>query len=172
MDNLTIRLASDLTIDSIVDGPGLRCVLWTQGCPHHCPGCHNPHTHDETKGEIVKVSEVIEKIKNTRLQSGLTLSGGEPFMQPLPLIEIVKEAKKLHMNIWAFTGYTFEELLKDEDKRKLLSLIDVLVDGKFVESQKSIHLRFKGSKNQRIIDVAKSLETNTVVPSTYENNVD
>ena len=172
MDSLSIRLASNLTIDSIVDGPGLRTVIWTQGCPHLCPGCHNPQTHDKAKGIEVNINEVIEELKKTKLQTGLTLSGGEPFDQPFPLIEIVKEAKKLHMNIWAFSGYTFEQIKNDKDKLELLKLVDVLVDGRFIESQKDYRLKFKGSKNQRIIDVPKSLETNSIVLSSYENTVD
>lgn len=158
-----LRLASDITFDSIVDGPGLRCVIWTQGCYHNCKGCHNPQTHDVNGGMEVEVSSVIEKIENSNLQSGLTLSGGEPFLQAESLIPIVKAAKKKKMNIWAFSGFTFEQLLQDEKKKKLLEEIDVLVDGKFEIDKKDYRLYFKGSHNQRIIDVQKSIKENKVI---------
>lgn len=158
-----IRLASNITFDSIVDGPGLRCVIWTQGCYHNCEGCHNPQTHDVNGGIEVDVNEIIEKIKNSHLQSGLTLSGGEPFLQAEVLLPVVLAAKKKNMNIWAFSGFTFEQLLKDETKKNLLKEIDVLVDGKFILAQKDYRLYFKGSHNQRIIDVKASLKENQVV---------
>ena len=165
-----LRLASPLQQDSIVDGPGMRCVIWTQGCPHHCIGCHNPQTHDESGGFLVSVDTVIEQMKQMKLQSGITFSGGEPFLQSEALCEVAKAAKQLHWNLWAYSGYTFEELLSDESKRKLLSYLDVLVDGKFIEAQKDYRLRFKGSKNQRIIDVQASLHEHTVILSAYDHD--
>lgn len=164
-----LRLASPIQQDSIVDGPGIRMVIWTQGCEHHCPGCHNPQTHDLGGGMLYEVEDCIEQIKEAPLQSGLTLSGGEPFLQAEALIPIVKAAKEKGLNVWAYSGFTFEALLKDQKKRQLLELLDVLVDGKFIEAQKDYRLKFKGSKNQRIIDVAKSLKQNTVILSSYDD---
>ncbi|SHH47308.1 anaerobic ribonucleoside-triphosphate reductase activating protein [Tepidibacter thalassicus] len=165
---MRIRLAASLTIDSIVDGPGLRTVIWTQGCKHKCKGCHNPSTHDFNGGFEVEVEDIINKIKKLKLQRGITLSGGEPFEQPDPLIEICKEAKKLGFDIWAYSGYTFEQLTDTKNSRyfkwkTLLEYIDVLVDGKFVESKKNSLLMFRGSTNQRIIDVPKSLKSKKAV---------
>lgn len=166
----SIRLASNLQRDSIVDGPGLRMVLWTQGCPHNCVNCHNPQTHDPYAGMEVEVETIIEEIKQIRLQSGLTLSGGEPFQQSSSLIPIVEFVKKeMHLNVWAYSGYTFEELMQDEEKKALLTKIDVLVDGRFIDELKDYRLRFKGSKNQRIIDVQKSLQEHKVILSHYDD---
>lgn len=159
---MEIKLASNLSFDSIVDGPGLRTVIWTQGCPHNCKGCHNPQTHDFNKGFKVNTEDIIAQIKNTRLQRGITISGGEPFMQVEPLIEIVKEIKKdTNFDIWIFSGYTIEELTSNKNKDKnieLLRYVDVLVDGKFEEDKKDIDLIFRGSSNQRVIDVKKTFE--------------
>ncbi len=159
---MKIRLASSITMDSIVDGPGLRAVLWTQGCHHKCKNCHNPQTHDFHGGFEVAVEEVIEEINKLKLQRGITLSGGDPFEQPEALIEICKETKKLGLDIWAYTGYTFEELMDIKNPKyfkwaHLLEYIDVLVDGRFIEEKKDLLLKFRGSRNQRIIDVRKSL---------------
>lgn len=165
---ITIRLASKLQQDSIVDGPGIRCVIWTQGCPHHCTGCHNPQTHDINGGMIVSIEDIIHEMQNMKLQTGITFSGGEPFLQAKALLDIAKEAKKLHWNIWAYSGYTFEEIIDQPSMKELLSWIDVLVDGKFIEDQKDYRLRFKGSKNQRIIDVQASLAQDKIVLSAYD----
>lgn len=170
MESKKLRLASKLTYDSIVDGPGIRMVLWTQGCPHHCPGCHNPQTHDTQGGVEEETSVVIQAIHDAHLQTGLTLSGGEPFDQPAALLDIVKEAKKDGLSIWAYSGYLFEELMKDSARRMLLEEIDILVDGRFMEDQKDYRLRFKGSKNQRIIDVQESLKIQAVVISSYDES--
>ncbi len=163
-----LRLASAIQQDSIVDGPGIRMVIWTQGCEHHCKGCHNPQTHDINGGTLYEVEDCIRQIKEAPLQSGLTLSGGEPFLQASALIPIVKAAKEKGLNVWAYSGFTYEALLEDKEKFALLKLLDVLVDGKFIESLKDYRLTFKGSKNQRIIDVPASLKQNTVVLSAYD----
>lgn len=164
---MKIRLASSLTQDSIVDGPGLRTVLWTQGCLHACPGCHNPDTHDLNAGMEVDVQDVIAKMREIKLQKGITLSGGEPFLQPEPLLLIAKEAKELGWDVWSYTGFRYEWLLdkrnpRYEANRALLEYVDVLVDGKFVLEKKDFRLKFRGSSNQRVIDVRKSLENNSV----------
>lgn len=165
-----LRLASQLQQDSIVDGPGVRCVLWTQGCPHHCPGCHNPHTHVNHGGIEVPLQDVLNQMKEMKLQSGITFSGGEPFLQADLLIEVAKLAKTLHWNCWAYSGFIYEEIIKNETMKEFLSHLDVLVDGKFVETKKDYRLRFKGSSNQRIIDVQASLKQGKVVLSTYDDD--
>lgn len=165
MDNKTIRLASPLQEDSFVDGPGVRMVVWTQGCIHHCKNCHNAQTWDLEGGNIYSVEDIQKQISESHLQTGLTLSGGEPFLQVEPLLEIVKTAKEKGLDIWAYSGFTYEELLVDEIKSQLLSQLDVLVDGKFIEELKDYRLVFKGSKNQRIIDVQASLTSGEVILS-------
>lgn len=160
---MKIRLADDnLLTDSIVDGEGLRAVLWTQGCSHNCKGCHNPETHDFNKGVLVEVDEVKQLIKDLTLQDGITFSGGDPFFQPEPCIEIAKFAKEEGLNVWAYTGFLFEDLIKNEKMREFLNYIDVLVDGKFELENKSLNLKFRGSTNQRIINVPRSLKMGKV----------
>lgn len=165
---MEIRLASPIQYDSIVDGEGMRAVLWTQGCPHKCPGCHNPITHDFDGGFITDVEFLKEELSaNMKYQDGITLSGGDPFMQVSAVLEIAKHVKSLGKNVWAYTGFTFEKLLEISEKNprmlELLNNIDVLVDGKFIQEEKSLDLYYKGSRNQRIIDVSKSLEIGSVV---------
>ncbi|MGL6108100.1 anaerobic ribonucleoside-triphosphate reductase activating protein [Romboutsia sp.] len=159
---MKIRLSSHLSFDSIVDGPGLRMVVWTQGCTHKCSECHNPQTHDLNGGYEVDIDEIITNIKGRKLQRGITLSGGEPFLQQEPLEKIAKEAKNSNLDVWAYTGFTFEQLLDSKNPHyfknlNLLNQIDILVDGKFIYEKRDINLRFRGSSNQRIIDVQKSL---------------
>ena len=158
-----IRLSSALLVDSIVDGKGLRVVVWTQGCPHRCEGCHNPNTHSFTGGKEYDTSSIIEQMSKYGYHDGVTFSGGEPFEQTAPLIEIAKAARKLDWNIWCYTGYLFEDLLNDSDKLALLKEIDVLIDGPFILSQRSLSKPFIGSLNQRIIDVQSSLKNDKVI---------
>ena len=146
-----LRLASKLQEDSIVDGPGVRMVLWTQGCLHGCPRCHNPQTHDVNGGIMVATQDIIKQMQEAKLQTGLTLSGGEPFLQSKELLAIAIEAKNLKLNIWAYTGFTYEQIIANPDQKALLEQLDVLVDGKYMEAQKDYRLLFKGSKNQRIV---------------------
>ncbi len=163
-----LRLASPIQYDSIVDGPGMRMVIWMQGCDYHCPGCHNPQTHDHNGGTLYDVQDCIQAIQDAHLQSGLTLSGGEPFLQAEALVPIVLAAKQRGWNVWAFSGSTFEALYANPTKRALLELLDVLVDGRFVQELRDYRLKFKGSKNQRIIDVQESIRQNQVVLSKYD----
>ena len=160
---MKIRLAADLQPDSIVDGEGIRTVVWTQGCPHQCKGCHNPQTHDFNGGVEVDVEEVVEALKEVRNQDGITLSGGDPVCQSEACYEISKAAHEMGLNVWCYTGFTYEAMLQNPSRRKLLEEIDVLVDGKFVLEEKSYDLYFKGSRNQRIIDVQRSLKEERVV---------
>lgn len=160
---MKIRLAADLQPDSIVDGEGIRTVLWTQGCPHACKGCHNPQTHSFEDGVEVDVEEVIEALREIKHQDGLTLSGGDPVCQSEACYEISKAAHEMGLNVWCYTGFTYEMMLQNPSKRKLLEQIDVLVDGKFILEEKSYDLHFRGSRNQRIIDVQRSLKEEKVV---------
>ena len=162
---MKIRLAASLQPDSIVDGEGIRTVLWTQGCAHQCYGCHNQETWDFKGGFSVDVDEVIDEINKLEGQDGITLSGGDPMYQVAACLEIVKHCKSINLNVWCYTGFTFEELLKMNNPKvlELLSYIDVLVDGPFVLKQRSLDLKFRGSENQRVIDVPNSLKENTVV---------
>ena len=162
---MKIRLAADLQTDSIVDGLGIRTVIWTQGCSHNCPMCHNPGTHDFDGGELVEIEDVIEALEDLTGQDGVTFSGGDPMFQPKQCALLAKKIHELGMNVWAYTGFTFEELLEkgSKDILEFLSEIDVLIDGKFEPSKKSLDLQFRGSSNQRIIDVPKSLENHKTI---------
>lgn len=159
---MKIRLASQIQQDSIVDGEGLRTVIWTQGCSHNCPGCHNPETHNFKGGFEVDVNDIKQQLQNLKYQDGITLSGGDPFFQAEPCLEIAKYSHTLNLNVWCYTGFTFEQLLKMSESKPIildfLKQIDVLIDGRFVLSEKSLNVKFRGSKNQRIIDVKKSLK--------------
>ncbi|MDD2377370.1 MAG: anaerobic ribonucleoside-triphosphate reductase activating protein [Bacilli bacterium] len=161
---MKIRLAGPLQSDSIVDGEGIRTVIWTQGCIHNCLGCHNPRTHSFTAGTLRDIEEVKEEIKKLSAQDGITLSGGDPMCQVEACLEIAKFCKSIDLNVWCYTGYTFEQLLEKSKTNpnviELLKNIDVLVDGKFVLAEKSLNLKFKGSRNQRVLDVKKSLKYN------------
>lgn len=154
---MKIRIAGTAS-DSIVDGTGLRYTIFTQGCCHHCPGCHNPETHDLSGGKEMDTKDIIAEFKKNPLMSGITLSGGEPFLQPQACLELAKAAHAIGRDVWAYTGYTLEELRgkADADVDALLDEVDVLVDGRFVMEDRSLELRFRGSRNQRIIDMKKT----------------
>ena len=160
---MKIRLATkELLVDSIVDGEGLRSVIWTQGCSHHCKECQNPETWDFNAGVEVDTEDVKMEIDNLSLQDGITLSGGDPFFQAKACTEIARYAKEKGLNVWAYTGFLFENLLKVEEMRGLLKYVDVLVDGPFELDKKSLTLNYRGSSNQRIINVPKSLKDGKV----------
>lgn len=159
--------------DSIVDGPGLRYVIFTQGCPHNCEGCHNPQTHDFAGGEEADVSTILKEIFENPMISGVTFSGGEPFCQAeglLPIAEVLKEKGK-HLMI--YTGYLYEQLREsgDDNVKKLLELADILVDGPFLLAKRDLTLPYRGSENQRVIDLVKTRETGEIVlyKSEYED---
>ncbi len=162
---MKIRIAGTVN-DSIVDGPGFRFTIFTQGCPHRCKGCHNPHTHDFNGGEIKDTQEILEKIFSNPLLDGVTFSGGDPFCQAKPLVEIAKAVKEKGLNVITYTGYTIEELLagatEENGWRELLEATDYLVDGRFVLEKRSLALHFRGSSNQRIINVKSTLETGNI----------
>ena len=156
-----ILLSSPLQKDSVVDGPGIRCVVWTQGCIHNCYGCHNPQTHSCNGGFLYPINALCNEIGE--IHQNITLSGGDPFLQPEQCFKIASYAKLQGLNVWAYTGFKFEDLMNNDLTRFLLTQIDVLVDGKFEMENKSLECRFRGSTNQRLIDVQKSLFTGTVV---------
>lgn len=161
---MEVRLAGDIQEDSILDGVGIRTVIWFQGCKHNCLGCQNPETHDLNSGFLTDTEVIKGKLNELKYQTGITLSGGDPFFQPDAALDIVKYAKSVGLDVWAYTGFTYEALLKgDKNRLELLKEIDVLVDGKFMIDLKSLNCKFRGSTNQRIIDVKKSLETGDVV---------
>ena len=160
---MKIRLAAPLQSDSIVDGEGIRTVIWTQGCGHHCKGCHNPETWSFEEGYLADVDSVIEEIDNLEGQDGITLSGGDPLYQVDACLEITKHCKEKNLNVWCYTGFLYEEIIKNPKMLELLNYIDVLVDGPFILEQRSLDLKFKGSENQRVIDVPNSLKENKIV---------
>lgn len=150
----------------VANGPGIRTTIFVTGCTHKCPNCFNEEYQDFNFGNPWTRKETDEVIEDLKLDEvkGLTVLGGEPFQNEVDLLQIIRDIKKeVQKDIWIFSGYTYEEILKDQDKKKLLEECDVLVDGRFVEALKDLSLRFRGSSNQRIIDVKKSLEANEVV---------
>ena len=157
-----IKLAG-IVNDSITDGPGIRFTIFVQGCPRSCPGCHNPQTQCLEGGTIVTTEQLLEKIKSNPLLDGVTLSGGEPMIWAEQLVDLAKEIKKLNLSLFCYTGYLFEELEKVKGAKELLKYIDVLVDGPFVKEKRDYRLKFKGSTNQRIIDVPNTLKQNKIV---------
>jgi len=166
--SLVLRLAS-ITKESIVDGPGIRYVLWSQGCKHLCFGCHNPSTHNFMGGLLYSIDDIIKDIKKNPLLKGITCSGGEPFEQAEAFAALCKKVKSLGLDIWCYTGYTFEFLLENLDHkpewRNLLGHIDVLVDGPYKQDERDLLLLFRGSRNQRIIQVKESLASQTIILS-------
>lgn len=146
---------SGLIDESIVDGPGMRLTVFTQGCPHKCKGCHNPQTHDFTGGRLISINEIYDQFIENPLLSGITFSGGEPFCQPEPLYYLGLKIKECQKNIVIFTGYTLEQLKeiqkKDRHTGLLLSITDILIDGLFIEERKDLELLYRGSSNQRVL---------------------
>lgn len=148
--------------DSIVDGTGLRTVIFFAGCPHHCTGCHNPQSWRLDGGVIRSQQELYEIAMDNELAQ-VTFSGGEPFHQAMELAMLAQQLKQSGKNIWCYTGYTFEYLTSCEHYMPLLQELDVLVDGKFEQNKRDLTLLFRGSSNQRIIDVQKSFASQEVV---------
>ncbi|MFL0195604.1 anaerobic ribonucleoside-triphosphate reductase activating protein [Clostridium sp. WILCCON 0269] len=164
--NKKVRLAG-IAYESLVNGPGMRRVFFAQGCRHNCNGCFNPSTHCFEGGELKNISDLVHDMKINPIISGVTFSGGDPFEQAEEFAYMASKIKELNLNIWCYTGYKFEYILSNGHNKAwqdLLKNIDVLVDGKFEEDKKEAALKFRGSKNQRIIDIQKSLKYgNTVV---------
>lgn len=150
-----------------MDGPGIRMTIFTQGCNHHCPGCQNPQTHDFNGGHFIEIDEILSMIDENPLLDGITFSGGDPMDQAAALVPLAREIKERGMNLVIFTGYTYERLMELSHERpdmfELLTFADILIDGPFILAKKSLELKFRGSSNQRIIDVQKSLVEGFVV---------
>ncbi len=153
--------------ESIVDGPGIRFVVFTQGCLHHCPGCHNPQSHPLEGGYPCSVDKIFAEFQKNPLLQGITLSGGDPILQAEELVELVKKVKDVGKNVVVYTGYTYEELLDMQQQRpaigQLLDNTDLLIDGRFEIQKRDLTLRFRGSSNQRIIDMEKTRKAGQVV---------
>ena len=157
---------SGITPESFVDGPGLRYVIFTQGCPHQCPNCQNPETWDKDAGKEFSVRQVIRLLKQQKkIKQGVTFSGGEPFLQAVELAEVAQAAHQIGWDIVTYTGFTYEQLIesKDDGVKALLSASDILIDGKYINELRSIELPFRGSSNQRIIDLTKTREKGQIV---------
>lgn len=153
--------------ESIVDGPGIRLVVFTQGCVHNCIGCHNPDTHSFSQGYYTTIDDIVEMVKKDPLLDGITLSGGDPFHQGRVCGILANRIRDMGLNVVTYTGYTFEEIMNEIDInigwKELLHATDILIDGKFDIDKRSLLLKFRGSENQRIIDVKKSLKNNQIV---------
>lgn len=177
---MQIRLAAPIQIDSVVDGEGIRTVIWTQGCPHNCLGCHNPGTHDFKGGYLEDIETLKKEIDSLEGQDGITFSGGDPLMQIDACLELAKHSKKRGLNVWCYTGFTFEQLLimskTNNALVELLNNIDVLVDGKFDLAKKSFEAPFRGSTNQRVLDCKESIKQQIPIEIEeyiyYENSVE
>ena len=157
---MQIRIAG-LVPESYVDGDGIRFAVFMQGCLRNCAGCHNPATHDLRGGRLIDTGAIVDAIKKNPLLDGITLTGGEPLLQVEAADELARAAKSLGLNVWCYTGYTFEDL--PPEAAPLLENVDVLIDGAFVESLRDLDLQFRGSRNQRIIDVNKTRVQNKIV---------
>ena len=167
MDEYPCLWIAGIEPESFVDGPGIRLTVFTQGCHHHCPGCQNPQTHDFEGGHFIEREAIITMIKENPLLDGVTFSGGDPMDQAAALVPLAREIKERGLNLVIFTGYTYERLMELTPEKpelfELLSFADILIDGPFIMAKKSLELKFRGSSNQRIIDVQKSLVEGHVV---------
>lgn len=165
-----IRLAG-IAYESLVNGPGMRRVFFSQGCRHNCKGCFNQDTHDFNGGEEKDMDDLIKDVLDNPMLKGVTFSGGDPLERAEDFAYMAEAFKKKNLNIWCYTGYKFEDIINNLDNNKgwklLLSNIDVLVDGKFEEDNKQDGLKFRGSTNQRIIDVPNSLKNGEVITLDY-----
>lgn len=163
---MDLRIAG-IVKDSVVDGPGFRLVIFTQGCYHNCLGCHNSETHDPAGGKIIHTDEVMNMVAASKLIRGVTFSGGEPFLQAKALASLAEKIKARGLNIVTYSGYVFEQLLamsiQRREVRELLHRTDILVDGPFQIEKRDLRLAFRGSTNQRLIDVPSSLRSGHVV---------
>jgi len=167
---MEIRLAG-IVNESVVDGPGVRMTIFTQGCPHNCSGCQNPETHDFNGGYLAETADILEPIAMRKYVKGISISGGEPMCQSEATADLVKKAKEMGKDVVIYTGYLFEKLInmaeKDPSINEIIQNADYIIDGPFKETEKSLSLAFRGSSNQRIIDVASSLSAGKVVVSNF-----
>ncbi len=169
MENLSndmIRIAG-IVKESTVDGPGFRYVVFTQGCPHNCEGCHNPETHDFKAGKIVSINRLIDDISKNPLLKGITISGGEPFMQGKQVYNFISKIDKSRLTVMVYTGFNYEQLLEKANEEncylEILKNTDILIDGKFKKELMSENILFRGSTNQRAIEAKKSINSGKVI---------
>ncbi len=162
----SLRIAGIMR-ESIVDGPGIRFAIFCQGCPHDCPGCHNPETHDPAGGNEVNIERILQEFDKNPLLSGMTFSGGEPMCQPDGFAVLGRAVKARGKNITIYTGYTLEQLLKMAENTpavgELLEMCDILIDGPFIMDKRDLNLQFRGSSNQRVIDMNRTREEKKIV---------
>ena len=165
-DSKLIRLAG-IAENSLVNGKGLRKVFFSQGCSHHCEGCFNQHTWEFAGGRMFNMDELVQKVKDEPFLDGVTFSGGDPFQQADKFAYLAKKLHEANINIWAYTGYTFEELMKlaqtNHRIKQMINNVDVIVDGRFMKDKMSENLKYCGSSNQRVIDVKSSLNENKII---------
>ena len=165
--SVKIRIAG-IVAESIVDGPGFRYVVFTQGCPHKCTGCHNPHTHDPVGGYEMDIADILAQIDKNPLLDGITLSGGEPMLQAKSLRFLAKEVKRRGLTVMIYSGYTYEQIMQEDTMKAILPYCDILVDGLYDQTRRQLSLRYRGSSNQRLIDVQATLQTGSVAEYTEE----
>lgn len=155
----SLRIAG-IVRESIVDGPGIRFVVFCQGCPHQCQGCHNAVTHDFDGGYVCEIDKILKAIDENPLLDGVTFSGGEPACQPKGFLTLAKALRERNLHIMMYSGYTFEELQElaedSEELRELLEYVDILVDGRYEAIERDLTLSFRGSRNQRVIDMKET----------------
>lgn len=167
-ESATLRLAG-IVRESIVDGPGIRFVVFCQGCPHHCVNCHNKETHDFNGGFECEIKRLLEEIDKNPLLSGVTFSGGEPVCQPEGFLELAKGLKARKLNVIMYSGYTYEQIMEISEKnhslRELTEYVDVLIDGQYDETQRDLTLLFRGSRNQRVIKLSESVKKGYMILS-------
>lgn len=170
---MKIKLAG-IVKESIVDGPGIRYTIFTQGCYHNCLGCHNPATHDSESGYFEDVKQIVMEIIANPLLDGVTFSGGEPLLQAEACLCVIQALEHTNLNFIVYTGYTWEYLINkmktDEKLSSLLQKVDYLVDGKYEANERDISLLFRGSKNQRIIKCKDSIKQNKIIIESFDNN--
>lgn len=157
---------SGITPESVVDGPGLRFVVFAQGCPHQCPRCHNPESWPCDAGKEFSVRQVIRLLnQKKRIKRGITFSGGEPFLQAAELAQVALAARQMGWDVVTYTGFTYEQLMEDNDadRKALLAASDILIDGKYIHKLRDLGLPFRGSSNQRVIDVMATQKNGRVV---------
>ncbi|NLI69586.1 MAG: anaerobic ribonucleoside-triphosphate reductase activating protein [Firmicutes bacterium] len=163
---MKLRIAG-IKKESLVDGPGVCYVIFVQGCNHNCPGCHNPEAQPFDGGVEMEIGAIFEEIASLKGTDAVVFSGGEPFLQPVALSLLGKKIHHLGLKIITYTGFTLEQLLENSpqkrDCQKLLEVTDILIDGPYIEEQKDLELAFRGSKNQRIIDVKPSMKLKKAV---------
>ena len=165
LDQDLIRIAG-VVKESTVDGPGFRYTVFTQGCPHKCPGCHNPETHDLNGGKLVSIDKLVEDIHKNPLLKGVTISGGDPFMQADKVYTLISKLDK-RLTVMVYTGFKYEDLLKGAtDENHFIDVLkntDVLMDGKFIEELKDENILYRGSSNQRAIEAKNSIEKGEII---------